>query len=233
MNEQKLRQLKGYQNEIKQNQDELVLAYMPALKAMAARLKSRLPSSVDFNDLISVGATAMVSVARNYDKNKNDNFWGYARLRVYGSMLDFLRSLDSLSRGSRKLVKQINEASGEYFLEHESEPSDEWLSAKLGVSQEQIKDARNLNEISMVLPLDEQMSLLSEGTLEKIEKEDLIEKIMEALKSFNQKEQQIIGLYYFEELNLHEISQILGISESRICQIHKKLIIKIRERLGF
>lgn len=233
MNEQKRRQLEGYQNEIKQNQDELVLAYMPALKAMAARLKSRLPSSVDFNDLISVGAGAMVSVARSYDKNKNDNFWGYARLRVYGSMLDYLRSLDSLSRGNRKLVKQINEASGEYFLEHESEPSDEWLSAKLGVSLEQIKEAKNLNEISMVLPLDEQMALLSEGTLEKIEKEDLIEKIMEALKSFNQKEQQIIGLYYFEELNLHEISQILGISESRICQIHKKLIIKIRERLGF
>lgn len=235
MNEQKRKQLEGYQNEIKQSQDELVIAYMPALRALASRLKSRLPSSVDLSDLISAGVSAMVVLARAYDKEKNDNFWGYARPRVYGSMLDFLRSLDTLSRGDRKLVKLINDEISSFFNKNEEEPSDLWLSQKLGVSEQEIREAKNLSEISMLLPLDEQFGVLSneESTIEKVEKEDLIEKIMEILKEFSLKEQQIIQLYYFEELNLGEISEVLGISVSRISQIHKKLMLKLRERLGF
>lgn len=235
MNEQKRKQLDAYQTELKSEQDELVLAYMPALKAMAARLKSRLPSSVDFNDLVGAGVGAMVAMSRQYDKEKNDNFWGYAKTRVYGAMLDFLRSLDTLSRGDRKLIKQIDTLSSEYFNKHEAEPSDEYLANALGVSEADISDAKNMSEIAMVLPLDEQYDIISEKekTYERVEKDDLIEKILGILKVFSPKEQQIIQLYYFDELNLHEISEILGISESRISQIHKKLIIKLRERLGF
>lgn len=235
MTEIKRKQLDSYQSEIKNSQDELVLAYMPALRAMAARLKSRLPNSVEIGDLLSAGITAMVSLSRNYDKEKNDNFWGYARARVYGAMLDFLRSLDPLSRGDRKLIKQINEAISKYFNKHEDEPSDEWLAKELGVDVKEISQAKSLSEISMLLPLDEQYDILNtnESTLEKIEKEELIEKIMEILKTFSLKEQQVIQLYYFDELNLSEISELLGVSESRVCQIHKKLMLKIRERLGF
>lgn len=235
MTEIKRKQLDSYQSEIKNSQDELVLAYMPALRAMAARLKSRLPNSVEIGDLLSAGITAMVSLSRNYDKEKNDNFWGYARPRVYGAMLDFLRSLDPLSRGDRKLIKQINEAISKYFNKHEEEPSDEWLAKELGVDIKEITQAKSLSEISMLLPLDEQYDILNtnESTLEKIEKEELIEKIMEILKTFSLKEQQVIQLYYFDELNLSEISELLGVSESRVCQIHKKLMLKIRERLGF
>lgn len=235
MNEQRKKQLDAYQTGVKSEQNELVVAYMPALRAMAARLKTRLPACVEFNDLVSAGVCAMVALSRAYDKEKNDNFWGYARMRVYGAMLDFLRSLDPMSRGDRKLIKQINELSSQYFNEHESEPSDEWLAKKIGVSELQISDAKNMSEISMVLPLDEQFDLLSgpENTLEKIEKDDLISHIMEILRSFSLKDQQVIQLLYFDELELSEISQILGISQSRVCQIHKKMIIKLRERLGF
>lgn len=231
----KRKQLDSYQNEIKQNQDELVLAYMPALRSMAARLKSRLPACVEFSDLISVGVSAMVALSKSYDKEKNDNFWGYARSRVYGAMLDFLRSLDPLSRGDRKLVKQINDAISEYFNKHEEEPSDEWLANKLNVDEKEIIEAKNLSEISMLLPLNEQYDILSddESTLEIIEKEDLIEKITEILKGFSQKDQQIIQLYYFDELSLVEIAELFGVSESRVSQIHKRLIVKLRERLGF
>ena len=92
-----------------------------------------------------------------------------------------------------------------------------------------------MSEIAMLLPLDEQYDLLasSEGTFEKVEKDDLISHIMEILRGFSLKDQQVIQLYYFDELNLAEISELLGISQSRVCQIHKKMIIKLRERLGF
>ena len=92
-----------------------------------------------------------------------------------------------------------------------------------------------MSEIAMLLPLDEQYDLLAspEGTFEKVEKDDLISHIMEILRGFSLKDQQVIQLYYFDELNLAEISELLGISQSRVCQIHKKMIIKLRERLGF
>ena len=94
-----------------------------------------------------------------------------------------------------------------------------------------------MNEITMLLPLDEQYSYLGtsnkNSVLESIEKDELIEKIKEILKEFKPKEQQILQLYYFEELNLREISEILNITQSRISQINKQLILKIRERLGF
>lgn len=237
MNETKRKQLNAYQSEIKKTQDDLVLDYMPALRALALRLKSRLPASVELSDLIGVGVTAMVKLSRTYDKEINDNFWGYARTRVQGAMLDFLRGLDALSRGDRKLVKQINQAIDEYFSQNESEPSDEYLAQKLQVDVKSIRDARAMSEITMLLPLDEQYSYLGDANknsvLEKVEKDELIDKIKEILKDFSHREQQILQLYYFEELNLREISELLNITESRISQINKQLILKIRERLGF
>ena len=96
---------KAYAQMLKKEQDELVLSYMPALRAMAFRLKERLPSSIDVNDLISIGVEEMIKLSRRYDKEQNDNFWGFARKRVNGSMLDYLRSLDVMSRNNRKIIK--------------------------------------------------------------------------------------------------------------------------------
>ena len=94
---------KAYAQMLKKEQDELVLSYMPALRAMAFRLKERLPSSIDVNDLISIGVEEMIKLSRRYDKEQNDSFWGFARKRVNGSMLDYLRSLDVMSRNNRKI----------------------------------------------------------------------------------------------------------------------------------
>ncbi|CUU69822.1 RNA polymerase sigma factor FliA [Campylobacter hyointestinalis] len=234
MNELKQKQLDAYKNAIKKEQDDLVVAYMPALKAMAFKLKARLPSSIDVSDLISVGVAAMVKLSRTYDKEQNDNFWGYVKQRVYGSMLDYLRSLDFISRGNRKLIKEIDNAIDEYFNKFECEPGDDYLANLLGIEESKIREARNLSDVSAVLPIDEQFELLSDTNVEsKIEKDELIEKITEVLEDFDEREQTIIQLYYYEELNLKEMSEILGITESRISQIHKRLITKIRERLGF
>ena len=108
MYELKQKQLNAYKSTIKKEQDEIVLKYMPALRAMAFRLKERLPSSIDVNDLISVGVEEMIKLSRKYDKEQNDSFWGYGKKRIYGSMLDYLRALDVVSRSDRKLVKSIN-----------------------------------------------------------------------------------------------------------------------------
>ncbi|ELL0792007.1 RNA polymerase sigma factor FliA [Campylobacter upsaliensis] len=224
---------RSYADVIKKEQDELVISYMPALRAMAFRLKERLPSSIDVNDLIGVGIEEMIKLSRRYDKDQNDNFWGFARKRVNGSMLDYLRRLDVMSRNNRKILKDIDVILDEYFLENECEPDDEYLAKKLEIDVERVREVRAAHAISYTLPLDEQIEMYSEDeTLEKIEIGELLEHINEILDTLKERDQLIIQLYYYEELSLKEISEILNVSESRISQIHKKLLKKLRERLS-
>ena len=222
-----------YSAELKHREDQLALEYLPAVKAMAFRLKERLPSSVDYMDLSAIGTEELVKLARRYDASQNDSFWGYAKTRVYGAMLDYLRSLDVLSRSSRRLVKAINHAIEAYLAEHDEEPSDAELAEILGEEEEKIREARVASDIYAVMPLQEQLSEGDEGaTLERIERDELVEVIKSVLMRYNEREQMIIQLYYFEELTLKEISDILGITESRISQIHKSVIRKIRDAVG-
>lgn len=224
--------LNPYAQVLKKEQDELVVAYMPALRALAFRLKERLPSSIDVNDLISIGVEEMIKLATRYDKEQNNSFWGFVKKRVYGSMLDYLRSLDVMSRNNRKIIKDIDALIDEYYQKHEEEPDDAYLASKLNLELDKIKEARTAYAVSYVLPLDEQINCYSEdNTLEKLEKEALLEQVNEVLETLKEREQLIIQLYYYEELSLKEISTILNISESRISQIHKKLLKKIRERV--
>lgn len=224
--------LNPYAQALKKEQDELVVAYMPALRALAFRLKERLPSSIDVNDLISIGVEEMIKLATRYNKEQNNSFWGFVKKRVYGAMLDYLRSLDVMSRNNRKIIKDIDALIDEYYQKHEEEPDDTYLASKLNLELDKIKEARTAYAVSYVLPLDEQINCYSEdNTLEKIEKEALLEQVNDVLETLKEREQLIIQLYYYEELSLKEISTILNISESRISQIHKKLLKKIRERV--
>ena len=227
------RQHNPYATSIKKEQDELVIQYMPAVRAMAYRLKERLPTSIDVDDLISIGTEEMIKLSRRYDKLQNDSFWGYGKKRVYGSMLDYLRSLDVMSRADRRVVKLVNKEIEKYLALYEEEPSDEYISKITGEDIEKIREARDGTKVISVMPINEQITIYSsENTTEIVEKEQLLEIIKEILFGFQEREQMIIQLYYFEELNLKEISEILEISESRISQIHKKLLSKIRDRLG-
>jgi len=225
--------MNAYAEDLKHKEDELAIQYLPAVKAMAFRLKERLPSSVDFLDLSAIGTEELIKLARRYDETLNDSFWGYAKKRVYGAMLDYLRSLDVLSRASRKLVKAINFEVEEYRAVHDEEPTDEQLAEKLEESIEKIHDARIASTIYTVMPLHEQLQVGDEGAaLATVEKEQLIDVIKTVLSEYKEREQMIIQLYYFEELTLKEISEILGITESRISQIHKSVIQKIKESIG-
>jgi RNA polymerase sigma factor for flagellar operon FliA len=233
MNPTVKKQPNPYSQNLKKEQDELVLQYLPAVRAMAYRLRERLPASVDVNDLISIGTEEMIKLSRRYDKDQNDSFWGYGKKRVYGSMLDFLRSLDTMSRANRRLIKMVDNEITAYLSEHGNEPDDAYLAKVLNEDIEKIAEARNSSMIVSMMSLNEQITILSgEDTAQRVEKDELMEMIQSILLTFGEREQMIIQLYYFEELNLKEISEILDISESRISQIHKKLLAKIKEQLG-
>jgi RNA polymerase sigma factor for flagellar operon FliA len=233
MNPPTNKQLNPYSQNLKKEQDELVIQYLPAVRAMAYRLRERLPASVDVNDLISIGTEEMIKLSRRYNKEQNDSFWGYGKKRVYGSMLDFLRSLDTMSRSNRRLIKLVDHEITAYLGEHGKEPDDAYLAKVLDEDIEKVAEARNSAMIVSVMSLNEQITVLSaEDTAQTVEKDQLLEMVHQILIHFSEREQMIIQLYYFEELNLKEISTILEISESRISQIHKKLLAKIKEELG-
>lgn len=224
--------LNPYAQALKKEQDELVVSYMPALRALAFRLKERLPSSIDVNDLISIGVEEMIKLASRYDKEQNNSFWGFVKKRVYGAMLDYLRSLDIMSRNNRKIIKDIDTLIDEYYQKYEEEPDDKYLAQRLNLEVEKVKEVRQAHAVSYVLPLDEQVNCYSEDTtLDKLERESLLEQVNSVLETLKEREQLIIQLYYYEELSLKEISDMLNISESRISQIHKKLLRKLRERV--
>lgn len=212
--------------------NEVVIQYLPAVRAMSFRLKERLPSSIDVNDLIAIGVEEMVKLSRRYDVEQNDSFWGYAKKRVYGSMLDYLRSLDVVSRNNRRLIKAIELETSKHLTEYSREPSEEYLAKKLGETLAKIREAKAAAEIANNVPLNEQIIANPKESVEdKVEQDQLIEAVKAILTTLNDREQTIIQLYYFEELNLKEISEILDISESRISQLHKKLMKQIREKL--
>lgn len=223
----------AYHQTLRYTQDELALQYLPAVKAMAFRLKERLPSSIEMADLVSIGAEELIKLARRYDSNINDSFWGFAKIRVNGAMLDYLRSLDVLSRANRKLVKVIDYEVSKYFNEHQEEPSDEYLAQILNEDIHKIREARAASDVYALVPIDEQYNAIGgENLLEDVQKEELMEIIQKILKKLGKREQMIIQLYYFEELSLKEISAILEITESRISQITKEIIKKIRHAVG-
>jgi RNA polymerase sigma factor for flagellar operon FliA len=223
----------SYESELKYQKDQLAIEYLPAVKSMAFRLKERLPSFIEYSDLVSIGTEELVKLARRYDETQNDSFWGYAKKRVYGSMLDYLRSLDVMSRNGRKLVKSIDVIIDNYMAKHNREPTNKYLAEKLDISIEKVREARRASEIYTVLPISDHVDFedSEQNLMEKIESGDLLKKVRNVLETFTEREQLVIQLYYFEELNLKEISSILKITESRISQIHKSVLKKIKEEL--
>jgi len=220
-----------YENSIKEYQNQLAVEYLPFVKNLAYKIKSRLPSNIEVDDLVSVATEELIKVSRRYDPKQNDNFWGYAKFRIEGAILDYLRSLDILSRGDRKIIKDIEKESEIYYQKYQEEPSDEYLSQKLNVSINKIKKAKKASDIYSIMPLEEQLQVF-DNISKKIEEEELIDIIKKELSHLSKREQLVIQLYYFEELSLKEISEILDITESRISQIHKSVLKKIREKLN-
>jgi RNA polymerase sigma factor for flagellar operon FliA len=223
----------AYEAQRQEAMNDLAVQYLPAVKAMAHRLKERLPASIEASDLISIGAEELIKLARRYDSQINDSFWGYAKKRVHGAMLDFLRSLDTVSRSDRKLIKDVEKLVVSYFGEHDEEPSDEYIAKELNEELYKVQRARDAGDVGSLMSLDDQIQLFGEDNVEKkVLRDEVIEQVTTVLSAMNDRERLIIQLYFYEELNLKEISGVLNITESRISQIIKNVTRKIRERVA-
>jgi len=228
--------------------ERLVVAYSPLVKYVAGRLSSGLPSHVEEADLISYGLTGLVNAIERFDLARQIKFETYAIPRVRGAIIDELRSLDWVPRSVRARARGIERANAK--LEHKLQraPDDEEMSAELGISVEEFQAALVQISNSTIAALDElwsvsassgdQVSLLD--TLHDPDAPDperalaateLKDRVAEAIARLPEREKLVIALYYYENLTLREIGEVLGVTESRISQLHTKAVLRLRSHL--
>ena len=230
--------------------DDLVSRHAPLVKRIAYHLMNRLPASVQVEDLIQAGMIGLIEAGRNYDANLGASFETYAGIRIRGAMLDEIRRSDwtprSVHRKARMVaeaMREIENAEGRDARDVEVAESldmtlDEYHQILADSSGARIFSYEELTELGEVIPGDthspnkSQHNELNEGPLQGLEKSHFKDALGDAIAGLPERERLVIALYYDEELNLREIGQVLGVSESRVCQIHSQAAIRLRSRLG-
>jgi RNA polymerase sigma factor FliA len=229
--------------------DRLILTYAPLVKFVAGRLGSGLPAHVDEGDLASYGLLGLMGAIERYDPERDIKFETYAMARIRGSILDELRSLDWVPRSVRARARDIERAIAELERQLGRAPTDEEIAAKLGLTQEELDDS--LGEISRtsIGALDELWTISGTGgeqvalidTIADTEGPEpqaaldasaLREIIADAIGRLPEREKVVVTLYYYEELTLREIGEVLGVTESRVSQLHTKAILRLKARLA-
>ena len=220
--------------------DQLIIRYAPLVKRIAHHLVARLPSSVQVEDLIQSGMIGLFEAAKKYDASKGASFETYAGIRIRGSMLDEVRKGDWVPRSVRRNSRRVAEAINIVENRTGRDAKDHEVAKELGMSLDEyyaiLQDTAGSRLFSFDYLLDSDEAMADSGgmapsPLDGIQREALQASLVEAISSLPQREQLVLSLYYDEELNLKEIGQILGVSESRVSQIHSQTALRLRARL--
>jgi RNA polymerase sigma factor FliA len=230
--------------------DRLILTYAPLVKYVAGRLGSGLPAHVDDDDLISYGLLGLIGAIERYDPDRDVKFETYAIARIKGSIIDELRAMDWVPRSVRARARDIERAIGELERKLHRAPTDEEIAAKVGISTDELEGSLTDISRSSIAALDELWSVNTGGggdpialidTIEDTEAPDpqgtlseteMKEAIGEAIARLPEREKLVVTLYYYEELTLREIGEVLGVTESRVSQLHTKAVLRLKARLS-
>ncbi len=217
-----------------------VRKFTPLIRKLAYDLARSLPPSVEVEDLIQEGVIGLLGAIERFNPSKHVKLSTYVVSRIKGAMLDYLRTIDWMPRTLRKKLKDVERARSKFFYE-DPETARSKMSAELGMSVKEIEIVereilRNqvLSLDRYLLPNEEFADLIPSGDRtpkELYEEEETILKLKEAIESLTEREKLLLSLYYSEELTFKEIAHILGISESRVCQIHSMSLSKIKDKL--
>ncbi len=228
--------------------DRLILTYAPLVKFVAGRVGASLPAHVDEQDLVSYGLLGLIGAIERFDPGREIKFETFAMARIRGAIIDELRSLDWVPRSVRTRARQIERAIAALEKELMRAPTDEEIAKKLGVTSDELEE--NLHEISRstVAALDELWSPSGSGdqialidTIEDeagpdpelfLEQSEVKEALAEAISELPEREKLVVTLYYYEELTLREIGEVLGVTESRVSQLHTKAILRLKAHLS-
>ena len=229
--------------------DRLILTYAPLVKYVAGRLGSGLPAHVDEGDLVSYGLLGLIGAIERYEPDRDIKFETFAIARIRGAIIDELRALDWVPRSVRARAREIERAIGALEAKLGRAPSDEEIAGKIGISQDELNQSLTDISRSSIAALDElwtggsgdgdQISLLDTiedptGTrpAEALDETETREALADAIARLPEREKLVVTLYYYEELTLREIGEVLGVTESRVSQLHTKAILRLKARLA-
>jgi RNA polymerase sigma factor for flagellar operon FliA len=228
-----------------QGSEALVVEYLPLIQRVAQRIASRLPSNVDLNDLVNSGVIGLIDAIRKFDPTRGIKFKTYAEIRVRGAILDELRAQDWASRSLRS-DSNLLENTYNYLEQKLGRPAeDEEVADVLGVTMEEFyrllakakgislinfedlhfengEELRDPYEYVRLVESNDPFGLFKDKEMRGI--------LVEAIDQLPDRERLVLSLYYFEDLNLKEIGMIMGVSESRVCQLRTKAIIHLKNR---
>lgn len=223
--------------------DRLVQVHAPLVKRIAYHLLARLPASVQVDDLIQAGMMGLMEAARRFDDGQGASFETYAGIRIRGTMLDELRRGGWLPRTALRKLRQLTEATRAAERELGGEAPPEAIARHLGMDLDSYYTlVREASEFGVVRfadlggeddePWENGIADCAPGPQAQVEEDDMRTRIAGAVDLLPPREKLVMSLYYEQELNLREIGEVLGVSESRVCQIHGQALVRLRTRLG-
>ena len=224
--------------------EQLIVEYAQLVKIVAGRLSMYLGHNVEYDDLVSYGIFGLIDAIDKFDADKNVKFETYASLRIRGSILDQIRKMDWIPRTVRQKQRQIDDAVKAVEMRTGKNATDEELANELGVTEEELCNWQSQLKVTNVVSLNEFEETGPEPVMDAthnshfaqpedvVAESELKEMLLSALELLTEKERRVIELYYYEDMTLKEISQILEVSESRVSQLHTKGLMKMRKKMG-
>jgi RNA polymerase sigma factor for flagellar operon FliA len=227
--------------------DRLVLHFAPLVKYVAGRMSSALPAHIEEGDLISYGLLGLMNAIERFDPGRQIKFETYAVTRIKGAIIDELRSLDWVPRSVRARARQIERKSAELENKLQRAPTDEEISGALNLSMQEFQDAITQIATSSIVALDEMWTVSSSGEplslidtigdnrmtdpAAVLDVTELRATLADAIARLPEREKIVVALYYYDGLTLREIGEVLGVTESRVSQLHTKAILRLKGRL--
>lgn len=224
--------------------EQIILEYAPLVKFVAGRLSMYLGYNVEYDDLVGYGIFGLIDAIDKFDSGKEVKFETYASLRIKGAILDQIRRMDWIPRTIRQRQKKIDTVMKQIEADTGRNATDEEIAAGLGITEDEylewqqqlmVTNVVSLNEFAdngTEAPIDRNAVNRFETPEEETLKGEMKEKLAEALEILTEKEKKVVLLYYYEELTLKEISNVLEVSESRVSQLHSKALAKMKKKLG-
>ncbi len=243
--------IKKYSNEPKkvikrEQKDALIREYAPLIKFVAQKIAARLPPSIEIDDLISAGSIGLMDAIDKWDPTRDNKFKTYAEFRIRGAILDELRSQDWVPRSVRDKAKALDRAIANLELSMGRAPTDEEISAKLNMPIEEFYQLINQVRPVSLLSIDDQPTFsdsdkksianLLEGAkshnpFNQLNTKAVKDVVARAIEELPERQRLVLSLYYFEDLNLKEIGQVLRVTESRVSQLHAQAVVRLRAKL--
>src|SRR3989344_4837962 len=243
--------LKKYKEEPKRltqkQKDDLIKEYAPLIKFVAQKIAIRLPPNIELDDLISAGSIGLMDAIDKWDPSRDNKFKTYAEFRIRGAILDELRSQDWVPRSVRDKSKALDRTVAALEIEIGRAPTDEEISAKLNMPIEEFHGLVNQVRPVSLLSIDDQptfsdsdkksISNLLEGSksgnpFNQLNVKVIKDVVAKAIEELPERQRLVLSLYYFEDLNLKEIGQVLRVTESRVSQLHAQAVTRLRAKLA-